>query len=212
MLYLGTPSTDAVVRVMRTGWIGAIISPDQGYTPDRLRDVAWAADNGCFSAGESFDPDGWLRWLDGMGPIRGRCLFAVLPDRVADAPVTCALAERWIPVLRFSRWPVAFVGQDGLIVDDVPWDDIDAYFVGGSTDWKLSRPSVELMAEAKRRGKWVHVGRVNSRKRFMFAAHAGADSADGTYIARGPDTNLPKVLDWIDHLNGRPSPLFEGAA
>ena len=51
-------------------------------------------------------------------------------------------------------------------------------------------------AEAKRRGKQVHMGRVNSARRYRYAEAIGCDSADGTYIAFGPDVNLPKVLAW----------------
>jgi len=54
-----------------------------------------------------------------------------------------------------------------------------------------------LIAEAKRRGKWAHMGRVNGRSRLLAAVGAGCDSVDGTYLAFGPDTNLPKLLRWL---------------
>lgn len=54
----------------------------------------------------------------------------------------------------------------------------------------------ELIA-AKRIGKWVHMGRVNSGKRYRYAEAIGCDSVDGSYLRFGPDTNLPKLLSWV---------------
>ena len=56
----------------------------------------------------------------------------------------------------------------------------------------------DLVAEAKERGKWAHMGRVNSMRRYDYARGIGCDSADGTYLTFGPTVNLPKVLKWID--------------
>lgn len=64
-------------------------------------------------------------------------------------------------------------------------------------EWKLG-PEVRLLVdEAKRLGKWVHMGRVNSRKRFEYARAIGCDSVDGTYLTNGADVNLPKLLAWL---------------
>jgi hypothetical protein len=40
------------------------------------------------------------------------------------------------------------------------------------------------------------MGRVNSLRRLRYADAIGCDSADGTYIAHGPDINLPALLGW----------------
>ena len=50
------------------------------------------------------------------------------------------------------------------------------------------------MRAAKRAGKWIHVGRVNSERRIRWAASLGADSIDGTGWAVWRDTNLPRGL------------------
>ena len=57
-----------------------------------------------------------------------------------------------------------------------------------------------ISAEAKLRGKGVHMGRVNSYRRIAIADAIGCDTADGTYIAFGPDVNLPKALAWLTKL------------
>ena len=63
-------------------------------------------------------------------------------------------------------------------------------------EWKLSEAASRLAEEGLRLRKGVHMGRVNSRKRSLAAATMGCTSADGTYVARGPDINLPKAMRW----------------
>jgi hypothetical protein len=45
------------------------------------------------------------------------------------------------------------------------------------------------------------MGRVNSYKRLKYAHDIGCQSADGTYVAFGPDVNLPKCLEWVRRVN-----------
>jgi hypothetical protein len=78
----------------------------------------------------------------------------------------------------------------------VPWDEFDVLFIGGTTEWKESAHAARLAAEAKARGKGVHMGRVNGGRRYRYAADIGCDSADGTYLTYGPDKLLPNVLAW----------------
>jgi len=68
-------------------------------------------------------------------------------------------------------------------------------------EWKLSEVTRSLVADAKLHGKWVHMGRVNSRKRIRYAAEIGCDSVDGTYLIKGPRENLPKLLRWLGELD-----------
>jgi len=84
----------------------------------------------------------------------------------------------------------------------VPWDDFDALFIGGTTAWKLSEAVYQLCQEAKRRGKWVHMGRVNSLRRMRLAESFGCDSADGTMLRFDPNRN---VQGWADHVTDNPS-------
>jgi hypothetical protein len=75
------------------------------------------------------------------------------------------------------------------------WPRIDALFVGGSTQWKLGPSAEALVAEAKARGKWVHMSRVNSARRIRYAASIGCDSIDGTKWVRWRDAYLDSGLD-----------------
>lgn len=68
-------------------------------------------------------------------------------------------------------------------------------------EWKLGAGARHLTTEAKRRGKWRHMGRVNSGERLRRADAMGCDSADGNYVRFGPDINLPKLLGWLRAVN-----------
>ena len=184
---------------MRDGLLGFIDTPLQGNA--RPADVEWCADNGCFSA--KWDAAKWWTWLQANADRRSSsCAFAVAPDVVADHEATMARSLPWLPRIGALGYPVAFVLQDGA--RDLPWDDFDVLFIGGSTAYKLGPEARAFTAEAKARGKQVHMGRVNSFRRIEYAAWIGCDSADGTYLTFGPDANLPKLLTWLERLNSQP--------
>jgi hypothetical protein len=205
-----------VIDAMQTGTLGYIDTPAQGNK--RPGGVVWCADNGAYS--DKFDEAKWWDFLTSNAHDASTCLFAVAPDVVGDAEATIARSLPWLPKIRALGYPVAFVAQDGLICwrgelftdgfkSSVPWDAFDALFIGGTTDWKLGAHARVIAAEAKRRGKWVHMGRVNSERRFEYARAIGCGSADGTFLTFGPDTNLPRLLAWTRN-NGQPG-LFGGA-
>lgn len=94
--------------------------------------------------------------------------------------------------------PVAFVSQDGMSDEDVPWRDIDALFVGGTSEWKTGHESGALISAAHARGKWVHMGRVNTARRLHAAVTLGCDSVDGNFLAPAPDENWRRLRRWLD--------------
>jgi hypothetical protein len=164
--------------------------------------VPWAADNDCFGG---FHEGRYLEMLEAI-TYRPGCLFVVAPDVVADAGATLDLFDQWEPTLRtvwatvnendvepeqLAHQPIAFVAQDGLEQLAVPWDDLQALFIGGSTEWKLGPHAAALIREAKTRHKWVHVGRVNTLRRIEWFKALGVDSIDGTGFARFTRARLP---------------------
>lgn len=179
---------------------GFISTPDIG---NRIAPgVVWAADNGRFNSPEHYSDERYLRWLSRQP--KDQALFATAPDVVADHAATVEMSRPMLPRIRDAGYPAAFCAQDGATVDAIPWEEFDALFIGGSTDWKLSQAAAELIAEGKRRGKWCHVGRVNSYRRLRLAAVLGADSVDGTFLRFGPDVNIPRLLGWLEELNAQP--------
>ena len=194
MLYAANPCSPSVREAMTTGKLAYIDTPRQRNI--RPAGVIWSADNGCFGTGYPGD-DAWVAWLDKNKDDASRCLFATAPDVVGDAAATLARSLPWLPKIRELGYPAAFVAQDGLENITVPWDAFDVLFIGGSTDWKLGPHAAQLAREAKVQGKHVHMGRVNSLKRYRYAMSIGCDSVDGTYLTFGPDKNLPKLLSWL---------------
>lgn len=182
---------------MRDGRIGFIDTPAQGNR--RPEGVTWCADNGCFS--DKWDEGKWWKFLVDNAGDADSCMFAVAPDVVGDAAATAAKSTPWLGPIRELGYQVAWVAQDGQEYLPVPWDAFDCLFIGGSTEWKLGPSARALVVEAKRRGKWVHMGRVNSKRRFDYARFIGCDSVDGTYLTFAPDDNLPKLLRWVDSVN-----------
>jgi len=178
---------------MHARQIGYIDTPAQGNK--RPAGVAWCADNGCFGKGYPGD-EKWLGWLEKNAYAAADCLFATAPDIVGDAAGTLERSAQWLPAIRALGYPAALVAQDGLEDLEVPWDDFDVLFIGGSTEWKLGAAARTLVTEAKRQGKKIHMGRVNSERRYRYAQAIGCDTADGTYLTFGPDANLPSVLAW----------------
>ncbi len=197
MLYFANPSTPRVVAAMREGRLGCIVTPAQGNVlPEG---VAWCADNGCYGAGYPGD-ERWLSWLERRAEASATCWFAVAPDVVADAGATLSRSLPWLPEIRSLGLPAALVAQDGLQSLEVPWNAFDVLFVGGTTSWKLGPEARSLVARARELGKGVHMGRVNSRRRYAYAEHIGCTSADGTFLAYGPDKNLAELLGWGESL------------
>lgn len=222
MQYFANPSTPKVRDAMMTGRLSVIETPKQGNRA--VEGAAWCADNGCFGKGYPGDAE-WFAWLERNADRSDSCLFATAPDVVGDADATIERSRPWLPKIRALGYPAAFVAQDGLMcwggVDgplvtygfqsSIAWQEFDVLFIGGSTEWKLGAHARVIVAGAKRRGKRVHMGRVNSLKRLRYAVSIGCDSADGTFIAFGPDKNLSKMLDWLAVVRAE-RPLFDYAA
>lgn len=181
--------------------IGLMIQPGS-YAPHRVADYTWwAADNACFSQDLDFDFVKYVRWLERLLPWRATCLFVPAPDVVGDPVATKECARHALPILRRMGYRTAFISQDGCT--DPDWSSFNCLFVGGTDDWKFCPESLELVAEANRRGKWTHAGRVNSERRFRIAAEAGFDSADGTFLKYGPYTLIPRLRKWMAWDRGR---------
>jgi len=183
-------SSPTTLAPYRTENLGILCSPRRVYG-DEIDGWPWAADNDAFS---KWDEE---RYCDMLDRIKGRtgCLFVTSPDVVGDASKTLDLFYEWVTPLQVIGQPIALVAQDGLKQRDVPWALIDSLFIGGTTEWKLGMDARLLMLDAKNRGKWVHMGRVNSYERGRYARWLGCDSIDGTQFSWFRDTKLPAYLN-----------------
>jgi hypothetical protein len=193
VLYLSGCRAQAIADDLAAGTIGYLRTPRHGRRLDGI--AVWAMDNGCFT-GAYVGDEQYLAVLARLDAHRPRCLFVTVPDVVGDGPATLARFPTMAGRIRAAGWPVALVGQDGMTPEVIPWDGLDWLFLGGSTAWKLGPDARRLITEAHRRGKRVHVGRVNSGRRFAAFAALGCDTADGTFLAYGPDLLAPRVRAW----------------
>ena len=177
-----------------------IATPNGGESP--AAGQIWAADSGRFASPHRYSDERYLAWLAWRAHLAADCLFATAPDVVGNATATLALSAPMFARIRDLGYRVAFVAQDGWPGIDVPWDDFDALFLGGTTAWKLGHEAADAAAEARARGKWVHMGRVNSLRRLRMADAIGCDSADGTVLRF--DQTRP-IHEWVDAIHARPS-------
>lgn len=168
--------------------IGGLITPRSQNDVNwyLARGMQWACDNDCY---QKLDREAYIRMLKRHAGIPN-CLWVVAPDVVADAKATLTRFKMWQPVLRYFGYPVAFVGQDGLQPEEVPWNDFECFFIGGTTSWKLGHMAFSIAEQAKSKGKWLHMGRVNSRQRMIYAKSIGCDSVDGTTFSMFGDNDL----------------------
>jgi hypothetical protein len=226
----------AALKVADHPQLGLLITPDTAQYEKYIRAFrTWAADNACFSQAKPFDPKRWRHWLSNLP--RRHCLWATAPDVVGDHRATVKRSSEYLPLIRSMGFPAAFVAQNGAQPDNVPWNDFDALFIGGVlecipcgwnkpaaadreikhcpfcgrklTEWKESEKVLVLVAEAKHRKMPVHVGRVNTARRFRWCRDAAeSDTADGTMLARkAPEVGIAEVLGWLD--NPQPA-MFAG--
>lgn len=162
--------------------LGRLIQPRHTSSIEKTAasGIPWAADNDCF---QGLDADAYERMLHRISGLNG-CLFVTVPDVVADHAATAALWNEWAPIVKRHKLPRALVLQDGITTHDVPWRDVDAVFVGGSTEWKLGSDAARIVSTANARDKWTHMGRVNTERRIRYAKSIGIKSIDGTKWAR----------------------------
>ncbi len=179
MIALLDTSEDLVTASDELGCaVEQLLTPLTRFKRQRPEDF-FAIDNGAFS---SFNKDAFLSLLEREKASQGLCRFVAVPDVVGSARRTLEVFERWS--YKLGNWKLALVAQDGQEDLEIPWDRIDAIFIGGTTGWKLSKHAADVCKAAKALGKWIHAGRVNTPARFEYFESLGADSIDGTGLSR----------------------------
>lgn len=179
--------------------------------------VPFCIDNEVFT--DKFQVDKWLQAAELAKQYKSTCLFIVIPDVLHKLPNGKVIGDCVATLEQFRYYrnmitdlPVALVSQDGIKqqAHKIPWDDFDCLFMGGSDHHKLGKEGGWILNEAKRRGKWVHVGRVNSPRRIL--QFWQVDSWDGTHLGFMP-SDVTKfhaaVLQVRDRKTKRQKGLFD---
>jgi hypothetical protein len=165
-------------------WLPYVL--DNGVYRDFANNALWSAD----------------RFLELVGQckyLKQKPLWVVVPDVVGDGNATLGLWAEWEPKLRKHGYPLAFVVQDGITIDQIP-AIADVIFVGGSDTWKY--PMLEKFIAL---GKPVHVGRVNNAKYLWRCYQLGAASCDGSGWFRsnhGNNTATDVLVNFVRSAHG----------
>lgn len=237
--WYGNPSGETVRQAMRDGEFGVTHTPAQGLY-EGLGGVPSIVDNGSFGDGYIGDVE-FLAWLTTL-PEPQLVQFVVAPDVVGDAAATLKRSAPFLPVIRRMGFRVAFAAQNGITPAQVPWGEVNVIFLGGVPEclpckfvrpvkefkwtvcprcgrllkeWKESAAAAELVVAALEHEKDAHMGRLNGAYRGEIATAMGCVSGDGTYLAFGPDTNLPKLRKWLRRIQASQEqgalPLWEAS-
>lgn len=182
---------------MFPGYLGHLYSPGSQRGPFEW--LPYALDNGRFSAwshGTVWNESAYIKMLEWAKKSGQSPLWALVPDVVADRKATLREWEKWAPIVREYKWPLAFAAQDGMTPEDVP-SDAEVVFIGGSTEWKWA--NAWKFCEAFPR---VHIGRVNTYRKLRHCEKIGAESVDGTGWTRGDKRQLDGLYKWLQEQAG----------
>lgn len=151
----------------------------------RTEGFPYAIDNGAWSAhctGCTFDSGRFLALLARLGDGAD---FVIAPDIVCGGLASLSLTESWLPRLEHLRSRKLIAVQNGITPADIRplLKSGVGIFVGGDTEWKLTTLP-QWGALSAETSAYLHVGRVNSRRRIRLCALAGAHSFDGTSATR----------------------------
>jgi len=176
-------------------YVGRLFIPDlcSGHDDTINSGMLYAADNGCFTG---FKENKFFNMLERLRNANN-CLFVTAPDVVANHKETIKLFKQYKTKLKEYNLPIAFVLQNGSNLKNIPLDDVDALFIGGTTEWKLGKTARDITYKAKELNKWIHMGRVNSYKRLNYAISIGVDSIDGMKYSRFSDTFMNETIEFL---------------
>lgn len=202
MLYLTNPCNDTIRAEMAVNpYIGSMDAPSQrNPIPPG---VPIGIDNNCFT--RNFNKKLFVRCMDRHDPAD--VLWVAAPDVVGDWDATLVRSRPWPERINKKGYRCAIVLQDGATSETIPWDEIQAIFIGGTTHWKLGPEATALVEEANERGLWTHMGRVNSYSRVLHAKSIGCDSVDGTQIVFSPTRGLEQIKNWVWAVNNDPDSM-----
>jgi len=179
--YASSTGTRRNIATLRAAGWRLLLTPAQR----RHYGLRYAIDNGAWGAycrREPWDAAPFLRLVTDLGCGAD---FVVLPDIVGQGAASLACSLAWVPFLLGHAGQLVLPVQDGLRPDDVRryLGASVGVFVGGTTAWKLETLGAwgKLAAAV---GCYLHVGRVNSRRRIARCHAAGAQSFDGTSVTR----------------------------
>lgn len=191
-------ATKTIKKYKGSPYLGGFLTPRTGNSLKTLDGLVYGCDNAAFN---KFDEAKFFKMLN---KIKGQnTKFVCCPDVVGNGQKTLELFEKWYVIIKEYNLPVAIVLQDGMRLNDIPFEKIDSVFIGGTDKFKLGTEVREIVRMAKLNNKWVHMGRVNSNKRLEYAFSIGCDSVDGSGYSMFPEKKIPDALKFLHELDNR---------
>lgn len=176
---------------------GLLRSPrNPSHIPIALKmGAVWACDNDVFS---EYNPNRIRRFLEVYAEYAPTCQFFNVPDVLRDAQATLDRFGEWVDSVKAFGWKVAFTLQNGMERFDVPWSHIDALWLGATDEWRYDRQREYVLTtlyEARKRGKWTHVGRVSTVRKIRYWQASGVvRSFDSTGYTINPSRSLQHMV------------------
>lgn len=144
----------------------------------------YGIDNGAWTAFQKEVPFDEHRFRGVVALLGEKADWIVIPDVVGAGLESLRFSLSWFDELEGVA-PLLLAVQDGMEPSHVVshLHGRCGLFVGGSTEWKLA--TIETWGDVAREcACYLHVGRVNSKKRIRLCHAAGVDSFDGTSVTR----------------------------
>jgi hypothetical protein len=161
--------------------------------PLRPEGFTYALDNGAWSAFQASAPFDERKFLTALSKLGAGADWTVAPDIVCGGMASLEMSIQWLPRVLDACPRALLAVQNGMAPHDVR-----AYlgprvgvFVGGDSVWKEATIG-QWAALGREVGCWVHVGRVNTRRRIDICTAEGATSFDGSSASRFAVT-VPKM-------------------
>jgi len=192
--------------------IGFMVSPATRWVKANSF-IPYAIDNGIYAdtmAGRKWSFKAFIDLLYKAKESKIKPEFIVVPDVLFDAEKTkkqFVEYSKTINDLGFN-FRLAMAVQDGMTPNDIPSKKVIA-FIGGSTRFKQEKTRAFVEA-----GFDVHVGRVNTLKRLLWAKQLGCVSVDGSgwFRCGGVEDQTerpPRIKGLLDFLKWQDDPVYQ---
>jgi hypothetical protein len=175
--------------------------------------IPYSIDNGIYAdtiASREWSFQSFLALLCKAKESKVKPEFIVVPDVLYDAEKTKKQFHYYSKIIRDLGFDfrLAMAVQDGMSPQDIPSKKVVA-FIGGSTRFKQEKTHTFVEA-----GFDVHVGRVNTLKRLLWASQLGCVSVDGSGWFRCGGTEdqnqRPARIDGLlDFLKWQDDPAYQ---
>jgi hypothetical protein len=179
IVYTGQTRSRKLIAELASHGIGEMLVRGDPLPPRR---TPFVLDNGAYTdwtAKRPFQGTKFLRYVEKLEAAKLEPSWVVLPDIVAGGMRSLAFSFGWMD--RLIGWPCYLAVQDGMgriqVEREIKGARLAGLFVGGTLRWKIA--TARMWREvAHQNGLRLHVGRVGTYRRVLWAQRIKADSID----------------------------------